>query len=162
MSGGCGDMAMNLHEAAGDGDVAEVRQLMAAGAEVDEKGEHGMTPLHWAATEGHVETVRVLVEEMGADKDAKAVNGATALHFAADNGQVEVMRVLVEELGADKDAKAATRPVPEGWRCTERHSTERWRRYGCWWRSWARTRRRRVSMERRRCTGRHATGKRRR
>jgi ankyrin repeat protein len=45
---------MNLHEAAGDGDVAEVRQLMAAGAEVDEKGEHGMTPLHWAATDGHV------------------------------------------------------------------------------------------------------------
>ena len=71
MSDGCGDMETNLHEAAINDDVAEVRRLVAAGADVDEqRGEFGMRPLHWAAEVGQVEVMGVLVE-LGADKDAR-------------------------------------------------------------------------------------------
>jgi ankyrin repeat protein len=70
VSDGCGDMAPNLHEAAWNGDVAEMRRLVAAGADVEEqRGVFGRRPLHVAAHNGHVETMRVLVEELGADKD---------------------------------------------------------------------------------------------
>ena len=70
MSDECGDMEMNLHDAAQNGDVVDVRRLVAAGADVDEqRGEARSMPLHWASENGAVETVQVLVE-FGADKEA--------------------------------------------------------------------------------------------
>ena len=70
VSDGCGDMATGLHDAVVSGDVAEMRRLVAAGADVEEqRGVFGRRPLHVAAHNGHVETMRVLVEELGADKD---------------------------------------------------------------------------------------------
>jgi hypothetical protein len=106
----CGDMVMNLHDAAENGDVAEVRRLVAAGAEVEALGEHGARPLHVAAGYGHVEVMRVLVE-LGADKDAKAAHGMTPLHLTTCHGQVEAIKALVE-LGADKDAKTVNGRTP--------------------------------------------------
>jgi hypothetical protein len=54
---------MALQEkAAGRGDVAEMRRLVAAGVDVDELGEDEGTALLWAAYYGHVEAIRVLVE----------------------------------------------------------------------------------------------------
>jgi hypothetical protein len=51
----CGDMAMNLHDAAHHGEVLEVRLLEAAGADVEEqRGETRSRPLHWAAHVGQV------------------------------------------------------------------------------------------------------------
>ena len=120
MSDGCGDMAMNLHEAVESGDVVEVRRLVAAGADVEEqRGEHGLRPLHWTADHGHVEVLRVLVE-LGANK-AKTFTGLTPLHVAA-RGRVESMKVLVQ-LYVDKDAKG-----PNGRRrCTSRQAVGTWR-----------------------------------
>jgi hypothetical protein len=104
VSDGCGDMATNMHEAATNGDVVEVRRMVAAGADVEEQwGEFVVRPLHVAARYGHVDVIVALVE-MGADKDAKNVRGVTPLHYAADNGHVEAITVLVQ-MGADKDAK---------------------------------------------------------
>jgi hypothetical protein len=101
----------SLHDAAGSGDVAEVRRLVAMGANVEQqRGEYGRRPLHLAAGYGQVETIRVLVE-LGADVEAKTNRGVRPLHWAAQNGHVEAIRVLVKELGADveaKDAKGAT------------------------------------------------------
>ena len=66
VSDGCGDMAANLYGAARSGDVVEVREVVAAGSDVEERGEDGGTPLH-VATE---EVMRVLLE-MDAEKEAK-------------------------------------------------------------------------------------------
>jgi hypothetical protein len=102
----CGDMAMHLHEVVESGDVAEVRRLVAAGADVEEpRGEHGIRPLHMAAGSGHVDVMRVLVQ-LGADRDAKAAHGGRPLHLAAYNGHVEAVRALMQ-LGVDKDAEDA-------------------------------------------------------
>jgi ankyrin repeat protein len=99
---GCGDMETDLFDVAIDGDVSEVRRMVAAGADIEEQGELGMRPLHVAANAGHVEVITVLVEELGADKDAKNAVGWTPLHSAAIKGHVEAIKVLVE-LGVDKD-----------------------------------------------------------
>jgi hypothetical protein len=93
-----GDMSMDLYEAAGSGDVTEVRRLVAAGADVNKQDEDGMRPLHVAATTGHVETVKTLVE-LGADKNAQDAFGLTPLHCAALKGHVETVKVLAQ-LGA--------------------------------------------------------------
>ena len=37
VSDGCGDMAMNLHDAVESGNVAEARRMVAAGADVEEQ-----------------------------------------------------------------------------------------------------------------------------
>ena len=87
-----GDSQPGLYGAAHRGDVAEMRRLVAAGADVNEPGFGGVRPLQWAAVRGQVEATRLLAE-MGADfnvlDDASA---CSPLHSAAGNGHVEVSR----------------------------------------------------------------------
>ena len=83
-----------LYGAAQRGDVAKMRRLVAAGANVNAPGDGGGRPLHWAAVGGQVEATRGLVE-MGADLnalDAAAMGSNSPLHSAAGNGHVEVSR----------------------------------------------------------------------
>lgn len=61
-----GPATTELHEAARDGDVERVRQLLASGAELMARDDTQWTPLGLAAAHAHVETVRVLLEA-GAD-----------------------------------------------------------------------------------------------
>jgi ankyrin repeat protein len=93
---------MSLSMAALDGDVSEVRRLVAEGADVNEQTD-GHSPVHLAAYYGHVEVVATLAE-LGADVDARDDCGLRPLHLAAWNGHVEVVARLVE-LGADVDAQ---------------------------------------------------------
>jgi hypothetical protein len=59
--------------------------------------------LHFAAAEGHVEAMRVLVEELGADKEAKDVKGRTPMHWAKTRRQAGAVKAL-RQLGADVNA----------------------------------------------------------
>eukprot|EP01138_Halocafeteria_seosinensis_P001081 gb/GECG01001106.1/.p1 GENE.gb/GECG01001106.1/~~gb/GECG01001106.1/.p1 ORF type:complete len:178 (+),score=28.72 gb/GECG01001106.1/:1-534(+) len=62
----------------------------------------GLTPLHVAATNGHAEVVRTLVEDFGAAVDVKSFKfGDTPLHEAVHNRNEEMARLLVERYGAD-------------------------------------------------------------
>jgi hypothetical protein len=94
---------MPLQQAALNGDVVEMRRLVAAGAIVDERDADGDTALHCASMKGHVEAMRALVE-LGADKDAKSSQGHTPLHWAAQEGHLEAIKLL-EQLGVNKEAK---------------------------------------------------------
>jgi ankyrin repeat protein len=66
------EVQIPLHDAALDGEVTEMRRLVAAGAIVDERDADGDTALHCASMNGHVEAMRALVE-LGANKDAKGL-----------------------------------------------------------------------------------------
>eukprot|EP00438_Fugacium_kawagutii_P014864 Skav220140 [mRNA] locus=scaffold1320:179617:182382:+ [translate_table: standard] len=63
-------------------------------------GEEGMAALHYAAYNGHVQSVQLLLEA-GADKDQPTTEaGWSPLHLATGDGHLEVVRVLVQA-GAD-------------------------------------------------------------
>ena len=80
-----------------------VRSLIAAGADLDAwSPEDGVTPLCWAAMEGHPESARLLLDA-GADPSARNRDGATPLHGAAFLGRDEMVALLVES-GADVNA----------------------------------------------------------
>ncbi|XP_049796174.1 ankyrin repeat and protein kinase domain-containing protein 1-like [Schistocerca nitens] len=91
-----------LVEAAEEGAVGELRELIAAGADVVPGDEGGWTALHWAAYRGDVEAARLLVAA-GAAVDARDGVGWTPLHLAAINGRREVADVLLDA-GADRGA----------------------------------------------------------
>lgn len=60
----------------------------------------GRQPLYWAAHEGNIECVKMMIER-GADPDARShgsPTGVTALHGAAYRGDVEIVKVIVEAL----------------------------------------------------------------
>ncbi|WLF81389.1 ankyrin repeat-containing protein [Lodderomyces elongisporus] len=64
------------------------------------------TPIHMAAANGHLETVRYLLSIIPKEDAVKLVaskneTGNTALHWAAFNGHLEVVQLLIEEYNAD-------------------------------------------------------------
>jgi ankyrin repeat protein len=71
-------------------------QLIANGADVNKAG---WTPLHYAASKGHVEMMRLLIENH-AYLDAESPNGTTPLMMAAHYGSPMATKLLLEE-GAD-------------------------------------------------------------
>ncbi len=85
-----------LMMAALKGRLAEVRQLVARGADVNKTG---WTPLHYAATGGHAEVIRFLLDQH-AYIDAESPNGTTPLMMAAHYGSEDAVRALLEG-GAD-------------------------------------------------------------
>ena len=88
-----------LHQAAADGDIAEVKRLIDGGADIDVKTNDGDTPLHSAAWFGQTETALALINA-GADINAKENDGWTPLHIAAQEGQTEIALALIKA-GAD-------------------------------------------------------------
>ena len=63
------------------------------------------SPLHWAATFGTPEVVRVLVENWGADVNVVNANGETPLHESVSRGQAEISNILLLN-GADMNIQA--------------------------------------------------------
>lgn len=75
-----------------------VRLLVSHGSNVNFKDRIGRTPLLWAATNGHYDLVRTLLET-GADVFAANSRGRTALHLAVDSTDAthieEIMKLLL-------------------------------------------------------------------
>jgi len=94
-----------IHTAAKTGDLAGIQAELDKGVDVDEGDDSwpGMTPLHYAADEGHTEVVELLIAN-GADVNAKNENGWTPLHLAAYWGGKEIVELLIAA-GADVNAK---------------------------------------------------------
>jgi ankyrin repeat protein len=96
---------MNLINAARGGDVARVRALLAAGADVNAADPTGTTALIGATADAHWEAARLLLEA-GADVNAQDRSGCTALHGAAgcEDG-ADVVRILLRA-GARTEVRA--------------------------------------------------------
>ena len=92
--------SIKILDAAWEGDVDAVRQHIAAGTDLNTRGEDGGTPLHAVAAKGNDE-VAILLIDAGADLNAKKADGGTALHSAAFFCREKIVRVLLAN-GADK------------------------------------------------------------
>jgi ankyrin repeat protein len=82
-----------LYLAAQSGRCSVMSSLLHAEAQIDTKSSTG-TALHVAATNGHVEVVRLLLEK-NADSKLRLDDGRTALHLAAAYNHESVAEVLV-------------------------------------------------------------------
>ncbi len=83
-----------LGQAAGRGDLAEVRKLLNQGLEVNQRNESEQrTPLHQAASGGYLEIAGLLVDH-GAKVNLLDRHDQTPLHLAAQNGHAEMVKYL--------------------------------------------------------------------
>jgi cytochrome c2 len=89
-------------DAAKKGDTAEIERLMKSGADANEEDAMA-SPLHWAAMNGHVEAVALLVA-YGAALDAQSDMLGSPLHAAAGFGRAGTLQRLLMA-GADIEAR---------------------------------------------------------
>ena len=66
--------------------------------DVNAQDEGGMTGLIWAAKQGHIEVVNILLNHRQINVDVQDANGMTALIWAAKEGQAEVVNSLLEHI----------------------------------------------------------------
>ena len=104
-------LCIAMHESYGR--TEEVRKLLAGGADIEERGPEGVTPLICAVHEGHEAVVRLLLED-GADISIKDSDGRTPLHHAAlgNHNSDEAVAQLLLEKGADVSLKARDESTP--------------------------------------------------
>ena len=62
------------------------------------------TALHWAASRGDTEIMKLLLEQEGIDVNVINKWGNTALHEATWNGRTEIVKLLLEQEGIDVNA----------------------------------------------------------
>jgi ankyrin repeat protein len=114
---------MNGHEpttpltvAAERGEADQVRKLIAAGADLNERDKSGYTALVWAARNGDTKVAEALIEAR-ADMNVRdcAENGWTPLMHAIHKNNNEMARLLIDR-GADVNARAG--------KCTEKSVEE--------------------------------------
>jgi len=90
-----------------DGDVNKVKELLDGGADVNEPGEQGWTPLNWASGKGNLELVTLLVEK-GADVFKVGRDQRTPQMIALAAGRADVVRYLrdaEDRVEGDKPAR---------------------------------------------------------
>ena len=89
-------------ESMDEADIARVRELIDAGADVNSK--EGATLLSTASGNGHTEIVKLLLDAKADVNAARKIDGMTPLHTASANGHVETVKLL---LGAQANVNAA-------------------------------------------------------
>ncbi|MDA7676665.1 ankyrin repeat domain-containing protein [bacterium] len=104
---GCGT---SLYEAAEEGQIEEVKKLLAAGADVNAKTKFKETPLHFAAENGQKEVAELLIDK-GANVNAHAKWERTPLHSTAKTGQKSIIELLITA-GANVNAEDFENKTP--------------------------------------------------
>ena len=90
-----------LSEAAANGNVETVRNLLNTKVNVDGRGKTYMTPLMLAAMNGHT-TILAILRDHGADEFAVDAKGRGALHSAVASHQYESVKFLLKAYEASR------------------------------------------------------------
>jgi len=101
-----------LHSAISSGQLEAVKFLIEQGANVEARGNNGVTPLMLASSLGNAPIVDLLLSIGGALVNAQhSFANTTALHFAAEMGREQVLLSLCNA-GADANAEKSTGGTP--------------------------------------------------
>jgi ankyrin repeat protein len=92
-------MSKGWQQATRSGDIAQMRALLAAGQNINERDKHGQTALMNAARSGQEDVVRLLIDA-GADLNVTAKYKLTALMLAIINAHRTIAEHLINA-GAD-------------------------------------------------------------
>ncbi|KAF3989479.1 hypothetical protein FT663_03597 [Candidozyma haemuli var. vulneris] len=102
-------MVSNIWVATADNDQALVKKYIESGEfSANSKDPNGYTPIHAAASYGHIELLRYLLEQ-GGDINIQDEEGDTPLHHVED---LTVATTIVEEFKADFKIKNAEGQTP--------------------------------------------------
>lgn len=82
-------------DAADNGNISQVQDLLNSGSNPNDRGEFGTTPLMRAVYKNNINLVNVLLSS-GANTDVKDIGGATAVMIAAREGHAAILQRLVE------------------------------------------------------------------
>lgn len=93
----------DIWQAVKKNNVERVKNLLSKRVDVNTFDDANLTPLAYAAAEGHLDIVKLLVDA-GADLNAIRKNGTTPLMNAANRGHAEVVSFLLDK-GADVSVK---------------------------------------------------------
>lgn len=96
--------AIQLQEAANNGEIESVKKLLNEGAEIDSKNIFGETSLHIAARMGHDRVIDVLLEK-AAKVNSINNSGETALHIVAQTNHVSSLERLLTTPEIDVHSK---------------------------------------------------------
>jgi ankyrin repeat protein len=114
------DGSTPLQWAVYEGNIAEVKRLLRAGADVSLANNYGATPMSLAAEVGNADMIAVLLEA-GADADSPDPDGQTALLAVARTGNVKAAQLLLGA-GARVDARESWGgQTPLMWATARRH-----------------------------------------
>ena len=79
----------------------DVRQLLLARQDFDNREVDGTTALYFASQKGHVEVVQLLLARQDVEVNENTHDGATALYIASQKGHIEVVRLLLARQDVD-------------------------------------------------------------
>ncbi|MEO6185906.1 MAG: DUF1552 domain-containing protein, partial [Steroidobacteraceae bacterium] len=96
------DGSTPLQRAAFQGDVAAVKRLLAAHADVRQANVYGVSPLALAAETGNADIIKLLLTA-GADVESPSGEGQTALMSVARTGNIDAAKLLIKR-GANLNA----------------------------------------------------------
>ena len=99
------------------GQTQRASRLIAKGAQVNRLG---WTPLHYAASKGHIDTIKLLLKHQ-AIVNAPGPDGTTPLMMAAHSGSEEAVRVLLAA-GADITARNLDSRSAMDWARLKQHN----------------------------------------
>jgi hypothetical protein len=84
-----------LHEAAQEGILETIRQLIETGTNINMQNVFGDTPLLRASKSNRPDAVRMLLEA-GANPNIQNKDGITPLHTASEQGYIEIVKTLLD------------------------------------------------------------------
>lgn len=99
-----------IHSVARLGRYQEVAECLASGADPNAISVRGFTPLMQAVQEGHLTTVRLLLEAR-ANPNSIQPDGRTALHLSTRQDEPEIIRLLIAH-GADLETMSRGGQTP--------------------------------------------------
>ncbi|EMR87688.1 putative het domain protein [Botrytis cinerea BcDW1] len=93
-------MVAQFYNASKRGEKKKIQSLLKRGVEPDLPSPRKVTPLWIAATNGHIEVVRLLLETKSVNVNVRSVDGRSPIFWAAAQGHEEIVKLLLSA-GAD-------------------------------------------------------------